>query len=648
MKKFFVSFVIIFSLCSIISCDNGELHVSNDDNENTNQGIDDPEGTITLSMRNGKGTYLDAIYIDSDDNFTGAMFASLGKVNGLGSVTHIPVTGWASKVAVTPGYGYVAYSEGIYYRIYVTDYTLNALNEIIGANVKYQKPFNGADEDIEAEESRIVFPGDTEDKRTLVFSNATIIPFTIEEIPQWCNVQKTTTFDEDFLYNAIAMESKPLKSAESVSGTIKLVTFHGHEKLITLVQEAAGPYIDCGQSVRIGAEKGGESLQVNSNLSFDEISVISDRDWLYATLSQEADSFLLEISCDDNYEEERMGTITISADGAESVSVEVIQEAPVLEALLSKISLPVSSGSYVAYFNCSSIPLEAISVSSDADWITFSEVRPSDYYSGTNAEVTLNYEMNMSEQDRETFVYVSSGNLTVEIKVEQDGAPMSVSNETLFFDRNVGAQSVTIYCDLEDYEAVSSDSDWCTVSKNDGGITIRVTSTTSDRETQITFPGFSPKIKVIQSKYAVGDTYDENGVNGIVKYMDGEVRIVLKETSLGKAQWSVENIAIGATDQYDGRKNMNVVKSISGWQSLYPAFAVVDALNTGGVTGWYLPALKELSYVGIDEDYSETVWSSSEVSSLQSGKAYVNTVNPYWGQAKSKQDSYSVYAVYRF
>lgn len=622
--------------------------MAGDDNEQTNQGIEDPEGTIALSMRNGKETYLDAIYIDSDDNFTGAMFASIGKVAGLGSVTHIPTTGWASKVAVTPGYGYVAYSDDIYYRIYVTDYTLNTLNEIIGANVKYQKHFKGADESIEADESRIVFSGETEDNRTFVFSNTSVIPFAIEETPQWCTVQKTTTFDEDFLYNAIIMRSEPLKSAESVSGTIKLVTLYGHEKLIELVQEAAGPYVDCEESgITVVADEWIGSLNLSSNLPLDEISVISDRDWLHATLSQETDSFLLEISCDANYEEERTGTITISADGAESVSVEVIQVAPVLE-VQSDISLPVSSGNYVMSFNCSSIPLENLRVSCDADWITFSEVRPSDYYSGQNAEVTLNYEVNMSEQDRETFVDVSSGNLSARIRVVQAGAPMGVSKETLFFDRNIGAQSVTVYCDLDDYVAVSSDSDWCTVSKNDKGITIRVTSAVSDREAQITFPGFSPKINVIQSKYAVGDIYDENGVNGIVKYMDGEVRIVLHETSLGNAQWSVENIAIGATDTYDGRNNMNVVKSISGWQNLYPAFALVDALNTGGVTGWYLPAIRELGYVGIDEDYPETVWSSSEYVSTIALKAYVNTDNDAYGKTRSKQDSYAVYAVYRF
>ena len=46
---------------------------------------------------------------------------------------------------------------------------------------------------------------------------------------------------------------------------------------------------------------------------------------------------------------------------------------------------------------------------------------------------------------------------------------------------------------------------------------------------------------------------------------------------------------IGATDVYDGQKNMDVVKRISGWQSKYPIFYWCANLGNG----WYLPAKEE-------------------------------------------------------
>ena len=54
---------------------------------------------------------------------------------------------------------------------------------------------------------------------------------------------------------------------------------------------------------------------------------------------------------------------------------------------------------------------------------------------------------------------------------------------------------------------------------------------------------------------------------------------------------------------------MFVIKKISGWKTLYPAFALCDALNVGGVTGWYLPAYSELKRIKMETGW---YWSSTE------------------------------------
>ncbi|MCL2098148.1 MAG: DUF5036 family protein [Bacteroidales bacterium] len=90
----------------------------------------------------GTGNYF---YIDGANNFYGDYhkFVTIGPMKGLGNVTQIPSSGWASEVAVQPGYGYVARCEsyGAYVRIYVVKYVEAVGGGIIGADVKYQSPF---------------------------------------------------------------------------------------------------------------------------------------------------------------------------------------------------------------------------------------------------------------------------------------------------------------------------------------------------------------------------------------------------------------------------------------------------------------------------------------------------------------------------
>lgn len=120
----------------------------------------DPTGTVLLSMRNDDGTSLDGLYIGNDDNFhgNGWKIASMGKVRGLGNVASIPTSGWADRVAVVPGNGYVAhnYWSDEFVRIWVSDYISGATTGgVIGAEVKYQKPFRGLDEAISLKRIRL-------------------------------------------------------------------------------------------------------------------------------------------------------------------------------------------------------------------------------------------------------------------------------------------------------------------------------------------------------------------------------------------------------------------------------------------------------------------------------------------------------------
>ena len=94
--------------------------------------------------------------------------------------------------------------------------------------------------------------------------------------------------------------------------------------------------------------------------------------------------------------------------------------------------------------------------------------------------------------------------------------------------------------------------------------------------------------------YRVGDIYEESGKRGVVFEVDatgrhGKIISVTCSPSLMWASGAEQTKFIGATDQYDGQKNMDIVKQISGWQSKYPAFYWCANLGDG----WYLPAKEE-------------------------------------------------------
>lgn len=126
----------------------------------------DPEGTVTVNLNSAQsGVSLNVngnscgMYCTVDANLYistgGWKIASVGKVNGLGSIKSVPSTGWANEVAAEKGCGYVIKREGDkssdYIRLVVTDLqksvivgtAANTGAQVIGSKVtvKYQAPF---------------------------------------------------------------------------------------------------------------------------------------------------------------------------------------------------------------------------------------------------------------------------------------------------------------------------------------------------------------------------------------------------------------------------------------------------------------------------------------------------------------------------
>lgn len=147
--------LMVLSLVFVVGC-------SKDDENGGGSSVPDPEGTITVSIaNNGKNMYIDGgnpidagyitigndnLWMSYDNNFRpdSRLIASIGEVNGLGAINKIPNSGFVRQIAVEPKCGYVISigNSGDYARLYVVDWIVSTYDEIIGAKVKYQYPWN--------------------------------------------------------------------------------------------------------------------------------------------------------------------------------------------------------------------------------------------------------------------------------------------------------------------------------------------------------------------------------------------------------------------------------------------------------------------------------------------------------------------------
>lgn len=627
---------------------------------------DDPVGTVTMRMRNDSDTKLGSMYISSDNNFycNGGMIASIGPVKGLGNITDIPLTGWSDQVAVTIGNGYVYYDGNQYYRIYAVQWLKDVvLDGIIGVEIKYQTPFKGVDEAIELENSTLSFSGDGGEDQAW-FANSSVIPFTVTSDQDWCRAVRCTSKDEPFLYDGLSLYVSSANTQEESRAKVEIKTLYGKRTILTVVRGGETPNIVFPNGEKeynrqdISASGETQALSLTSNLNAEDIVITSNADWFSAEITggssyvpaktvrhiegresvvaqsgRASNRISMRYSVSPNYSNsDRDAKITISSKKGEKVAImNVSQLAGSLSVERDEHINTNATASDLVFYFITNVYGE-FKVTSDKAWckVAMENVIVKEFYGATKSQsVRLNIEDNNTDKNREATITVSSatGTLKTQVKVIQRGISTEDLPSELYFDRNTGYVTVTMPVNNM---AVKSSVDWCSVSTNGNKLTVRVAETDQDRTTQLTIEGLSVRITVDQSKYAVGDNYDEEGIKGIVSKMDGNKRLVRSE-NLGSVQYSIENVLIGTNDEDNGLANMAVVKKLAGWQKFYPAFAKCDELNVDGISGWYLPAKNEATANG---------WTSTE---------YNESYAYYDGKQTSlKSTTRPVYAVHQF
>ena len=667
-------FTFLLLAITFVACSSDDASIDGDGNIKPDVNVNDPTGTVSLSMMKGRSirdgaTGIGSIYIGDDYNFDGGYFISLGTVKGLGNVSYIPTTGWASKVSVRSGNGYVAYDPyGGFYRIFVEKEIVGTTGGIIGYDVKYQAPFKGKDLELELPATSVSFDkkGGTEN---IVFNNKEFVVFTAKSSEDWCQIIPTSTNNYSFLANGIQIIARPSDVAATTEATITLTTAYGKKKEIKVTRGGVDPYLTLNKtSVTLDAKECEGQVGLNTNIQKEDLTISNTASsWCKAEFVDQtraihasaarikfvgnkpakavkaanaagsASYYALFLKANSNDKDtERKGTITLkSKDGKKSVTLNVIQNKAYLyvrDEGYNEVSFDNEERNAVIGNVYTNLEYEDLQVSCNETWCKPELQKESYGYIILNANISKN----TTEKTRKAKIVISNKTKTLSftLTVSQRGVQFIPSQTKVGFDKNQSNKTITINTNI-DWEA-SSNQSWCTISRNGNNLTIRATpysGSAANRKATITFKGLSTKIEVDQSKYAVGDQYSENGVKGQVVYMDGTIRYVGKD--VGEAAWSTEEVATGATEIYDGRINMAIIKKIPGWKGLYPAFALCDALNTGGVTGWYLPAYYELRRIVSTGKY----WSSSEDSG-----SIANTDN----HARDKKNIFIVKAVHRF
>lgn len=518
---------------------------------NPNASVDDPSGTVAVSMRNDGGSYLENsnIYIDAANNFAGGSFVSLGKVKGLGNVTIIPKIGWANKIAVTPGEGVVAYYNNTFYRIYVVDYLESVLGGIIGAEVRYQTPFFGSGEIVLAE-NKVEIPKEGGSVEVL-FKNDNLVVFDLAAE----NCEAWEIRDSGFLPVGITVSSNRNDGADLIGKVVITSRADNRTTELQVVVKGAEPYCHLADNANVKCISGIYTMDASeTNIVSNAFSYTYGADWL-----------------------------------------------------------------------------------SDAGW--------------QDGKLKFAYAANMGNSTRTASITVTAPEygFSKEIKVTQSAFELLVLDETgelssVNFPRLATYKLIKIGPEgLSGIECSSSNPEWCSITSDPEGWRVRVgeNTTGTDRQSSITikYGNTTKSIPVNQGKYAVGDTYAENNLTGVVFWVDGHHGKIRTKESLGYAYWSTENVLVGATDENDGMANTKKVQALLGWETLYPAFALCAAHGDG----WYLPAINELKEFG---SYGGSeAWSSTEIDAT---RVYCYESRGYWYDRIKNQYAWHVYPIHTY
>ena len=392
-----------------------------------------------------------------------------------------------------------------------------------------------------------------------------------------------------------------------------------------------------GDDKTIDHNKGVVECDLSGNIPYEQLVAETDADWCKATLKNTSQSdasgyytYHLQINVEANLtQDQREATVKITnKDNTIERKFKIIQIGNQPYAIMPNggdVSVNADGRTLTRTIE-TNVPISAFSVTtSQSTWssVTLKDVTKTGDFPYVY-EMAVKLDENISDKKRTTVVTVniSQGNLEGKYAITQSAATLTLSKTVLGFDKNAATRKISVSAS-NSWEATSSAS-WCKVEQSGSSLVVTVTAATSDRTATITFKERSDKIVINQTKYTVGETYNENGVTGTVAYIGDDKRFICRHVSGSNVyKWSTSSSITGANSLYDGYSNTQKIHEQPSWRVSYPAFAVADELNVGGETGWYVPAIDELSnmlpFVSTELSWYNEVVSSTEGAAISGG-----------------------------
>ena len=507
---------------------------------------------------------------------------------------------------------------------------------------------------VEGGEDQTVTP-DAKNWTWEVLSNISYSELLASSDADWCTVELTQATSTKKISLSVKVAKNETVSERKAVVTVKS-TKYGTEAKFTVTQQPFGPslvFTAGGTDQTISPDGKNWTWELSTNLKKDDLTVTSTADWCTVELTgSDSKGISLSVKVAKNESiSERKAVVTVKSTRYDvSLSFNVTQQAgqPTIKFNSStegNDQTVTAVAKELVWTMQSNIPYGDLKVSSNENWCQVKLADSKDATDMKSFQLTINIAENPTDKQRQAVVTISSEKHIVSksFMMTQSAAIFNSSHPSLGFDRDGGNRTVTITSNAS-WKA-ECDADWVTLEQTNGYLTVRVKATTADRKATITFKDkTSTTITVNQTKYKVGEEYNEGGVTGTVAYIGDDKRFIYKNT--GKSECWMNNAMTLTSYNWsmdDGEHNMQIIKQLPSWYSHYMAFVAADNLNTGGVTGWYLPAVEELR--NMKAFVSGSAWSSTHLKNdVIVAYALVNGTISFWNTGIT----YGVYAIRKF
>lgn len=451
-KHFFLFVVAIISSVVLIAC-------SNDDNNNggdNNGSMFDNEVVLSMLKVDEDNRYdLDLfgyIYIGKDNNFHikhnnggGMRISTVGLVGKLADISYFPRASWSKIIAVEKGFGYVFYDDfsdmlnrensSKFYRFYVEDEIHDSDGKVVGYNVRYnEKPFCGKDTDVKLPKNELSFTNKG-GYELLTFTDHEPVSFTCKSSASWCNVVKTSSYNDKFLTDGVEIKASPSDTIGVSKAIVTISTGYGKTTDIKVYRDAAEPVIRINltkEQADTGLEfdargKKEVDVYVSTTIPAGDIEIVNTASsWCEAMLKP---YHLQLIAKENDTDKKRSGTITLKwKNGEISKSLNVEQAAQYITmennySIDNPYTFDGNSSNFNSIYFRTSLERDDVKVTNSADWLQVytDDSSGSSYYDYYRGCLRISVNTNTSSFPREDVVTISNkkGTISYSFKVKQ-------------------------------------------------------------------------------------------------------------------------------------------------------------------------------------------------------------------------------------